>query len=42
MNVTRIDEKPRVTLPFSDEAWAALDALGEQGRRRSRRAATCA
>ena len=29
MNVTRIAEKPRVTLPFSDEAWAALDALGE-------------
>ena len=30
MSVTRIDEKPRVTLPFSDEAWAALDALGEK------------
>ena len=30
MNVTRIAEKPRVTLPFSDEAWNALDALGEQ------------
>src|SRR5215831_18372846 len=28
MNVTRIAEKPRVTYPFSDEAWAALDALG--------------
>ena len=30
MKVTRIAEKPRVTLPFSDEAWTALDALGEK------------
>ncbi|MGP0093267.1 MAG: DUF2126 domain-containing protein [Xanthobacteraceae bacterium] len=30
MSVTRIAEKPRVTFPFSDEAWAALDALGER------------
>ncbi len=30
MNITRLAEKPRVTLPFSDEAWAALDALGEK------------
>ncbi len=30
MRITRIDEKPRVTLPFSDEAWAALDALGDK------------
>jgi uncharacterized protein (DUF2126 family)/transglutaminase-like putative cysteine protease len=30
MNITRIAEKPRVTAPFSDEAWAALDALGEK------------
>ncbi len=29
MNVTRIAEKPRVTFPFADEAWKALDALGE-------------
>jgi uncharacterized protein (DUF2126 family)/transglutaminase-like putative cysteine protease len=29
MKVTRMAEKPRVTAPFSDEAWAALDALGE-------------
>ena len=29
MNVTRIREQPRVTLPFSDEAWAKLDRLGE-------------
>jgi uncharacterized protein (DUF2126 family)/transglutaminase-like putative cysteine protease len=30
MKVERIAERPRVTAPFSDEAWAALDALGEQ------------
>jgi uncharacterized protein (DUF2126 family) len=30
MSITRIAEKPRVTMPFSDEAWAALDALGEK------------
>jgi uncharacterized protein (DUF2126 family)/transglutaminase-like putative cysteine protease len=30
MDVTRIHEVPRVTWPFSDEAWAQLDALGEQ------------
>jgi len=30
MSVKRIAEKPRVTAPFSDEAWAALDALGEK------------
>src|SRR5262249_13381782 len=30
MTVTRIAEKPRVTYPFSDGAWAALDALGEK------------
>lgn len=30
MSVTRVAEVPRVTLPFSDEAWAALDALGEK------------
>ncbi|HLH90058.1 MAG TPA: transglutaminase family protein [Xanthobacteraceae bacterium] len=29
MNVARIAEKPRVTFPFSDEAWKALDTLGE-------------
>ena len=30
MSVERIAERPRVTAPFSDEAWAALDALGEK------------
>jgi uncharacterized protein (DUF2126 family)/transglutaminase-like putative cysteine protease len=30
MKITRIAEKPRVTAPFSDEAWAALDALGDK------------
>jgi uncharacterized protein (DUF2126 family) len=30
MSITRIAEKPRVTMPFSNEAWAALDALGDK------------
>ncbi len=30
MRVDRILEAPRVTRPFSDEAWARLDALGER------------
>jgi uncharacterized protein (DUF2126 family)/transglutaminase-like putative cysteine protease len=30
MKITRVNEKPRVTFPFSSEAWAALDALGDQ------------
>jgi uncharacterized protein (DUF2126 family) len=29
MRVDRIDERPRVTLPFSDEAWERLLALGD-------------
>ena len=28
MKVTRINEAPRITLPFSDDSWAALDRLG--------------
>ena len=30
MTVTRIHEDPRVTLPYTDAQWAAIDALGEQ------------
>ena len=30
MEVTRVAEAPRISLPFSDEAWAALDALGQR------------
>ena len=30
MKVTRVREAPRITLPFSDEAWTALDALGHR------------
>jgi uncharacterized protein (DUF2126 family)/transglutaminase-like putative cysteine protease len=30
MAVTRIAEQPRVTHPFSDQAWAELDALGHK------------
>ncbi len=29
MNVERVHEVPRITLPFSDESWRRLDALGE-------------
>ena len=30
MRVDRINEAPRITAPFSDEAWRRLDALGEK------------
>lgn len=29
MQIARIDERPRVTWPFSDDAWQRLDAVGE-------------
>ncbi|MFN3672564.1 MAG: transglutaminase family protein, partial [Bosea sp. (in: a-proteobacteria)] len=30
MSVARVHEVPRLTLPFSDESWTELDALGER------------
>jgi uncharacterized protein (DUF2126 family)/transglutaminase-like putative cysteine protease len=30
MSATRIHEDPRVTKPYSDAAWAAIDALGQR------------
>ncbi len=30
MSVTRVLETPRVTLPYSDEQWQAIDTLGER------------
>ncbi|MBI1777098.1 MAG: transglutaminase family protein [Proteobacteria bacterium] len=30
MSVARVAEQPRVTFPFSESAWGALDALGER------------
>ena len=30
MNVTRIHEDPRVTAPFTDAQWSAIDAIGRQ------------
>jgi uncharacterized protein (DUF2126 family)/transglutaminase-like putative cysteine protease len=30
MNVTRLREAPRVTLPFTDDSWAKLDELGQK------------
>ena len=30
MKVTRIHEDPRVTLPYSDDQWSRIEALGHQ------------
>jgi uncharacterized protein (DUF2126 family) len=30
MKISRVREAPRITLPFSDDAWTALDALGQK------------
>jgi uncharacterized protein (DUF2126 family)/transglutaminase-like putative cysteine protease len=30
MKVTRVAEHPRISKPFSDESWAALDKLGQE------------
>ncbi len=30
MRVTRVAEHPRITKPFSEDSWAALDAMGRQ------------
>jgi transglutaminase-like putative cysteine protease len=35
MTVTRIHEDPRVTLPYSDTQWKAIDALGSRSTRTS-------
>ena len=30
MSVTRVEESPRITKPFSEAVWAAMDALGDR------------
>ena len=39
--VRRIHEDPRVTLPYCDEQWERIDALGAGRRRRAATTATC-
>ena len=41
MTVTRVHEDPRVTRPYSEAQWAAIDALGRRVDERSRRGTTC-
>ena len=41
MSVTRIHEDPRVTRPYTDAQWAAIDALGERRSTRISSRATC-
>ena len=36
--MTRVHEDPRVTKPYTDAQWAAIDALGRAGRRAISRA----
>jgi hypothetical protein len=42
MSVDRVAEHPRITKPFSEESWAALDALGQDRSTPSSRPAMCA
>ena len=39
---TRVSEHPRITKPFSEEAWGALDRLGDEVDENPRRPKTCA
>ena len=42
MSVTRVHEDPRVTKPYTDAQWAAIDALGRARRRATSPRTTCA
>ncbi len=37
MGLTRVAEAPRVTKPFAEDVWTAMDRLGGEGGRRPRR-----
>ena len=37
MSVRRVVESPRVTKPYSDEQWRAIDEFGRRVERNSRR-----